>query len=79
MLRHVLIMDHGENHATVNGRVSYLGEVPFLLLNNEPVPQDSPIDVSGYKCQVVQLNKAEALEKYGAKGALGAVEITVVQ
>lgn len=70
---------HGSNKFTVNGEASYLGKVYYLVYNSKEVSLNSSIDVSGLKCQVVKLTKEEAAEKYGSKGELGAVEITVIQ
>jgi hypothetical protein len=67
---------HGVNNFTVNGRASYLGEVHYFVLDNEPVAKDVPIKVSGKKCMVVKLNPKSAKEKYSSKAKLGAVEIT---
>ncbi len=66
---------HGDNDFTVNGRASYLGEVHCFILNNEPVPKDVSIDISGLECSVVKLNPKNAEEKYGSQGKWGAVVI----
>lgn len=72
-------VNHGDNRVTVNGRASYLGKVHYLTFNGEPVTPDAFIDVAGKKCHVVKLKKEDAIKKYGSKGKLGAVEITIVQ
>lgn len=70
---------HGDNDFTVNGRASYLGQVYYFVFNNQPVTQDSSIEVAGKKCQVVKLSKEEATKKYGEKGRQGALEISVIE
>ena len=70
---------HGNNDFKVNGKASYLGEVHYLTFNQQEVSPDTPLDIAGSKCQVVKLNREEALRKYGDKGKLGAVEITEIR
>lgn len=66
---------HGANNFTGNGGATYLGVVYHFVLDNEMVPKDVPIDISGLKCTVVKLGPKEAEKKYGSVAKMGAVEI----
>ncbi|GAB5551050.1 MAG: hypothetical protein Sapg2KO_06410 [Saprospiraceae bacterium] len=70
---------HGDNDFSVNGRASYLGSVHYLVFNGTLVQPDQRINTEGMKCNVVKLSSANAKKKYGNKGKMGVVEITVAE
>jgi hypothetical protein len=78
-LKGKVVVKHGENDFKGNGSFSYLGEVHLLILNDKPVALNSSIVLSGIKCEVIKLNKEEAIGKYGSEGKLGAIEIKAIK
>ncbi|MDN5215517.1 M56 family metallopeptidase [Fulvivirgaceae bacterium BMA12] len=70
---------YGVNQFTGDGSFAILGKVHLLIFNGKQVAMDSSIALNGIKCEVVTLTKEEAIEKYGSRGKLGAVEIRTVK
>lgn len=68
----------GDNNVTGGGTFSFLGNVHYLVIDNMEVEPDQLFTFTNSTCRIVQLSPEDASKKYGDKGKLGAVEITVI-
>lgn len=71
-------VDIGKNNFIANGSVNFLGPVYFLVINDVPATLDATINLTEQQYYLKMLSSSEATRKYGEKGRLGAVEISVI-
>ncbi|MBD2701589.1 RNA polymerase sigma factor [Spirosoma sp. BT702] len=64
---------------TGSGTFSFLNKVNYLLVNGLPVKLDDTVELSEKKYKLVKLSESDAIKKYGEKGRLGVVEITLAE
>jgi RNA polymerase sigma factor (sigma-70 family) len=68
----------GKDNFIANGSVTFLGPVYYLVLNDSPATLDATVDLTEHQYYLKMLSSKEATGKYGEKGRLGAVEISVL-
>lgn len=66
----------GENDFKGEGSFSVFGKVNLLIVDDQKIPLNSLVAISGKKCSVTILTKEEATKQYGPEGASGAVIIS---
>ncbi|GAB3936685.1 RNA polymerase sigma factor [Larkinella terrae] len=64
---------------TGSGKFSLFGKISYLIVDGTPRELNETIKLADKKYRLVKLMEKEAVEKYGEKGKIGAVEITLAE
>jgi RNA polymerase sigma factor (sigma-70 family) len=72
-------VNFGENNFDGNGSFNCMGKVYFLVIDNVPANLNTTIKLKGEKYEIARLSEEVAFKKYGDKGKMGAVEITMIK
>ncbi|RRB07609.1 RNA polymerase sigma factor [Larkinella rosea] len=64
---------------TGSGKFSLFGKISCLIVDGTPRELNETVKLSEKKYRLVKLKEKEAIEKYGDKGKIGAVEITLAE
>ena len=75
-LKGTMLVRFGKNKIRGTGSYSFLDEVYLLIVNDTKIPHDTPINLSGRKCELLKLTTQQAIERFGEAGNRGAVVIT---
>jgi RNA polymerase sigma factor (sigma-70 family) len=68
----------GKDNFIANGSVTFLGPVYFLVVDDSPVTLGATLNLTDQQYSLKMLSSQEATRKFGEKGRLGAVEISVM-